>query len=56
MIAMKTADGRKTIDGNVFKVFSGDELVFSEDAANGKRLLQIMKQEFGLNWESRNND
>lgn len=56
MIAMKTADGRKTIDGNVFKVFSGDELVFSEVAANGKRLLQIMKQEFGLNWESRNND
>ena len=48
MIAVKTADGRKTLDGNVFKVFVGDEISAIETAESDERVDEILKLEFGL--------
>jgi len=48
MIAMKTANGRKTLDGLIYKEFTGDELTKLYEAADDAEAKEIMKREFGL--------
>ena len=47
MIAIKTPAGRKTVDGDVFKVFDGAE-VSVETAADDCRMQEILRVHFGL--------
>jgi N-hydroxyarylamine O-acetyltransferase len=47
MIAIKTADGRRTVDGNVYKEFVGDACVH-EEAMDETRTAQVLLDIFGL--------
>ena len=49
IIAIKTPDGRKTIDDRLYKVFSGDRVIHSEDGISRERYLELLKTEFYLN-------
>ena len=49
MIAIKTAEGRKTIDDRLYKVFEGDRVVHSEDGITPERYKELLKTEFYLN-------
>lgn len=46
MLAIKTPDGRKTIDGTVYKVFRGTELVYIEENMTEERLNEVIREEF----------
>ena len=48
MLAIKTADGRKTLDGMGFKVFKGSELVSIESDLTQIRLKEIFEREFRI--------
>lgn len=48
IIAIKTSDDRKTISDRVFKIFSGDAVVYVEDDMSDKRRDQILEEEFYL--------
>lgn len=48
MLAIKTAEGRKTVDGKTYKVFVGDTLTYIEEDVSDKRFSQILKEEFLL--------
>ena len=48
MIAIKTPNGRKTIDDRVFKEFSGNEIVRLEENISPERYSELLKNEFGL--------
>lgn len=48
MVAMKTGDGRLTLDGKVFKVWRGDEIVSIETAESDERVDEILRDVFGL--------
>ncbi len=48
MVAIKTPDGRSSIDGNVFKKFSGQSLSYIEEDLSIDRLNEILKNEFGI--------
>lgn len=48
MVAIKTAEGRKSIDGNVYKEFVGNKLSLIKENISDKRLSEILKSEFGL--------
>ena len=48
MIAIKTAAGRQTIDGDVYKVFVGEELVHIEEGISDTRLRELLQTEFKL--------
>ena len=47
IVALKTLDGRKTVDGRSFKVFSGETLLSIEENMSDERLLEVLKTEFG---------
>ena len=47
MLAIKTKTGRKTVDGDVYKIFEGDECVH-EEVLDVPRLTDVMASEFGL--------
>ncbi|MDD5953525.1 MAG: arylamine N-acetyltransferase [Oscillospiraceae bacterium] len=47
MIAIKTMDGRKTLDGNVFKVFRGEELITLRELEEPE-VPSCLKEQFGL--------
>ncbi len=47
MFSIKTETGRKTLDGNVFKVFNGDEAV-EVTALDGDSLIFTMREVFGI--------
>lgn len=49
MIAIKTAAGRKTIDGDVYKVFVGEKLEYIEERISDTRFKQLLREEFKLN-------
>ncbi|MBQ6677569.1 MAG: arylamine N-acetyltransferase [Clostridia bacterium] len=49
MIAIKTPDGRKTIDDRLYKVFEGDRVVYSEDGISSDRYHDLLREEFYLN-------
>ena len=50
MVAIKTKDGRKAINGSDFKIFVGGELSFIEENMTDERRLEILKSEFGIDW------
>lgn len=47
MIAIKTADGRRTVDGNIYKEFAGD-VCTHEETMDATRTAQILETVFGL--------
>lgn len=51
MIAIKTPEGRRTIDGRVYKVFKGDELVYIEENISDERMSALLSGEFMLKAE-----
>ena len=48
MLAIKTPDGRRTIDGNCYKVFRGDELIHIEDDLPEDAIRVLFRNEFRL--------
>ena len=48
MVAMKTETGRKSLDGSVFKVFSGTDLAHLEEDMSASRTKEVLETEFGL--------
>ena len=48
MVAIKTPTGRKTIDGDVFKIFEGAELVYIKEKLEKSELEEILSAEFGI--------
>ena len=48
MIAIKTPAGRKTIDGDVYKVFVGEELEYLEEGISDARYKELLRTEFKL--------
>ena len=48
MVAIKTPDGRKTVDGDTFKIFSGDTLTQIEEGMSEARRAEVLAREFGL--------
>lgn len=48
MLAIKTETGRRTIDGRVYKVFDGEELVHIEENLSDERLKSLFESEFYL--------
>ena len=46
MLSIKTADGRKTLDGTGFKIFKGTELVSIENDLSIERIHEIFENEF----------
>ena len=46
IVAIKTPDGRKTLNGREFKVFSGETLLSVEENVSDKKLKDIMLNEF----------
>jgi len=50
MLSIKTAYGRKTIDGRTYKVFVGDDLTYIEENIDTVRFNELLKDEFLLNY------
>ena len=48
MIAIKTAEGRRTIDGRVYKEFHGEKLVHIEEDISDARMAALLENEFEL--------
>lgn len=48
MLAIKTNTGRRTIDGRIYKVFEGEELVHIEENISDERLKSLFENEFNL--------
>lgn len=47
MLSLKTKTGRKTVDGDIFKVFEG-EMCVCEEKTDEVRFLQLLREEFHL--------
>ena len=52
MIAIKTPEGRRTIDGRVYKVFEGETLVHIEKNISDDRMNALLENEFKLTPEA----
>lgn len=50
MLAIKTEQGRKTLDGRVYKEFCGDTLTHIEENVSDARFWRIITEEFRLNY------
>lgn len=48
MLAIKTETGRRTIDGRVYKIFEGENLVHIEENISDARLHALFENEFRL--------
>ncbi len=46
MLAIKTTDGRKSLDGRTYKVFAGDVLTHIEENVSDARFDEIVRNEF----------
>ena len=49
IIAIKTPEGRKTIDNDVYKIFENGELIYIEENISKERFAELLKTEFKLN-------
>lgn len=49
MLSIKTADGRRTIDGRTYKIFVHDTAVHIEEEITDARLNELLNREFELN-------
>lgn len=50
MLAIKTSDGRKTIDGRTYKVFAGDTLLHIEEDITDERFGELIYNEFKIQY------
>lgn len=48
MIAIKTPEGRRTIDGRVYKIFEGESLTYIEENISDQRMAELLSAEFLL--------
>ena len=48
MLAIKTETGRKSIDGDTFKVFQGEKLISVRENLSGEALAEHMRRDFFL--------
>jgi N-hydroxyarylamine O-acetyltransferase len=48
MLAIKTENGRRTIDGRTYKEFAGEELIHIEENISDARLKSLLENEFKL--------
>ena len=48
MVALKTPDGRRSIDTNTYKEFVGKSLTYIEENMNEDRLSEILIEKFGI--------
>lgn len=53
MIAIKTPEGRRTIDGRVYKVFAGEKLMHIEEDISDARMAQLLENEFMIKPEGK---
>ena len=53
IVAIKTEQGRKTLNGNEYKVFSGEELSYIEENLSAERRYEVLEKEFGIIWRYR---
>lgn len=51
IVAIKTPDGRKAINDHDFKIFRGNELIYIEENCTDDRILEILKEHFGIEWK-----
>lgn len=49
MIAIKTPEGRRTIDGRIYKEFTGEELSYIEENISDERMAELLEKRFFLN-------
>lgn len=47
MVAIKTEDGRKTVDGRTFRIFSGDNVI-EEHIHTDERMDEVLNTHFGI--------
>jgi len=52
ILSIKTKDGRKTINGRDFKMFSGEEVIYIEENITDARMKAILEKEFHLEEEA----
>lgn len=48
MVAIKTGEGRRTIDGRVYKVFRASTLIHIEENISDERMAELLRSEFRL--------
>ena len=48
IVALKTPEGRKCVDGDTYKVFVGSELSYIEEEMSDERRREIFEKEFGI--------
>jgi len=48
MLAIKTQKGRRAVNGRDYKEFEGDRLVYIEENVDDARLMELMKEVFGI--------
>ncbi len=51
MVAIKTPDGRRAINGHDYKIFQDGELIHIEENVTDARLYEILKEDFGIVWQ-----
>lgn len=54
MLAIKTPEGRKTIDGKTYKVFDGVNLTHIEENISDERFFEVISSEFKTNYKRGN--
>lgn len=47
-VAIKTPEGRKSIDNRTYKVFRGTEIIYKEEIADDERFRVILRREFNI--------
>lgn len=50
MVAIKTPNGRRAINDHDYKVFENGELSYIEENVTDARLYEILKKDFGIDW------
>ena len=50
MVAIKTADGRRALNGRDYKEFVGDTLSYIEEELSDERRISLLKEKFGITW------
>ena len=50
MVAIKTADGRRALNGRDYKEFVGDTLSYIEEEISDERRISLLKEKFGITW------
>lgn len=51
MVAIKTPNGRRAVNDHDYKVFESDALIHIEENVTDARLYEILKTDFGIEWQ-----